>query len=488
MFGVPILAVSIWLAPFASQVPEASFQFPKTRAGEIAEAWFKGFNSGETDAMVAFERTYRIPAKLEQEPAEKRGARYGQLRKQLGTLTPRAMLGEDGGVLRLLVDSSRITNMSFEASFKLEPEPPRKLVSFGLRPSTGVKKLGPYDAWKDIRDLIDQVRKDAEIPAVAVGVIRGGEIVDHAVVGFRRSDSDVPVRGGDAFHLGSAAKSITATMIARLVETKVLDWDSTISGALPGVDVLPAYRERTLDELLGHRSGLPGYLTFDDEEMARRLGVASATAEEQRAAFVAEALRSEPATDGTMSYSNAGYAVAARMAEVATGKPWEVLIREHVFEPLKMTTAGHGWPATVENPEAPHGHYRDGKSLRPQKIGEYVFRPFIAPAGHVHASALDFSRFALAHLRGLRGHDGPLEAATVQRLHTPPKSESYAGGWVIEQLPDGGTRHWHDGSAGTFYASIQLFPERDLGLVVLLNAADQRVVNAISEAVTVKWD
>ena len=72
---------------------------------------------------------------------------------------------------------------------------------------------------------------------------------------------------------------------------------------------------------------------------------------------------------------------------------------------------------------------------------------------------------------------------TVQRLHTPPEGETYAGGWMIDVLPGGGTRHWHDGTAGTFYASIQLFPERNLGLVVLLNAGDAAVVEAIAEAV-----
>lgn len=44
-------------------------------------------------------------------------------------------------------------------------------------------------------------------------------------------------------------------------------------------------------------------------------------------------------------YSNAGYAVAAAMAERVTGRSWESLMKKYVFGPLKLRSARFGWPA-----------------------------------------------------------------------------------------------------------------------------------------------
>ena len=43
---------------------------------------------------------------------------------------------------------------------------------------------------------------------------------------------------------------------------------------------------------------------------------------------------------GEFSYSNAGYLVAAAMAEKLTGQSWETLMGERLFAPLGMSSAG----------------------------------------------------------------------------------------------------------------------------------------------------
>src|SRR5262249_12649333 len=71
----------------------------------------------------------------------------------------------------------------------------------------------------------------------------------------------------------------------------------------------------------------------------------SGPATDQREAFTAYVLGRPPAFEpGTMRYSNAGYTVAAAMAERVTGERWGDLVRTRIFEPLGMTSAGFGWP------------------------------------------------------------------------------------------------------------------------------------------------
>jgi CubicO group peptidase (beta-lactamase class C family) len=44
------------------------------------------------------------------------------------------------------------------------------------------------------------------------------------------------------------------------------------------------------------------------------------------------------------------------MAEQLTGKPWEELIQSRLFQPLKMTSVGFGFPGTKDQVDQPWGH------------------------------------------------------------------------------------------------------------------------------------
>ena len=127
----------------------------------------------------------------------------------------------------------------------------------------------------------------------------------------------------DRFHIGSNAKAFTATLLATLVEDGKLTWNTKAAEALgpDGPKPLSDYRDVTLVDLLAHQSGLPAY---DDTESAeyRQLPSFSGDARAQRRAFAAWLLTHKPqiAPRTHRLYSNAGYAVAAAIAEHVTGQ------------------------------------------------------------------------------------------------------------------------------------------------------------------------
>jgi CubicO group peptidase (beta-lactamase class C family) len=57
--------------------------------------------------------------------------------------------------------------------------------------------------------------------------------------------------------LGSITKSITATMIARLVESGQLKWTDTIGERFPDASIHGDWKPVTLQQLLTHTSGAP---------------------------------------------------------------------------------------------------------------------------------------------------------------------------------------------------------------------------------------
>jgi CubicO group peptidase (beta-lactamase class C family) len=318
---------------------------------------------------------------------------------------------------------------------------------------------------------VEEIRVRHRQPAIAAAVSRADRIVAIGAAGVRREGSKQKVAVKDRFHVGSCAKSMTAAVLALVVEDGKLSWDAPLAEIFPEFEksMDPAYRRVTLEQLLHHRAGVPSFTSPTPEGDAILKGLAGKPSE-QRRRFAEKVLAGKPALepDTRMEYSNAGYSIAASVAEKVSGKPWETLLAERLFKPLGMASAGFGWPAARNRPAEPLGHMAGPKGLAPQgPDAEYKLPPALAPAGDVHCAVEDFARYAQLHLRGLRGQDGILKSATILKLHEPV--DGYAMGWLPIEI-DGAKGSWHNGSAGTFFAWMTIFPEENLAIVAVTNA------------------
>jgi len=61
----------------------------------------------------------------------------------------------------------------------------------------------------------------------------------------------------------------------------------------------------------------------------------------------------------------------------------------------------------------------------------------------------------------------------------------YSFGWAITRTDSGDPIHTHRGSAGSFFAEIRLYPEQNLGIVLMSNAGDGRNYAAIIDQLVV---
>jgi len=339
---------------------------------------------------------------------------------------------------------------------------------------------GPREAAtavRDLSDLLDRDRAEHGLPAIAALVIEGDRIVAEGAAGTRRRGGSAPVQLDDRWHLGSDTKAITATMIAILIERGVLSWETTIGEALPALsDVMhPKYRDVTIEMLLAHRGGI-GH-ERDVPGLWDVLWKRDGTPPEQRRKLAEVMLAQPPKVEpGDYFYSNCGFSIAGHMVETRVGRAWEQLMRELVFEPLGMHTAGFGVPWQSEPATDPWPHIADGTPLTPGPMADNP--PSIGPGGTVHASIRDWAKFVIEHLKGSRGKDGALLSATsYRRLHRGRTvgngPDQYALGWAVVRRPwakgngpdDSGRSLNHAGSNNSWYALAWIVPE--LGFAVL---------------------
>ncbi|MGC4986737.1 serine hydrolase domain-containing protein [Streptomyces sp. DT193] len=227
-------------------------------------------------------------------------------------------------------------------------------------------------------------------------------------------DSGRPIRADDHTRIASTAKAFSGAVALRLVDRRALSLDDTIGRRLPS---LPRqWRSVTLRQLLNHTSGLPDYtqspefleiLTADPRHHfdSRRL-----------LDFVAdEPLLFRPGSK--YQYSNSDNIAVALMAEAATGRPYEQLLRDLVYRPLGLRDTS--LPQGYEMPE-PYMHGYDVTPPNPpEDVSEALSASGVWASGGIISTPADLTRF-------IRG---------------------YAGGALISKATLREQRRWIDGAS-----------------------------------------
>ena len=228
--------------------------------------------------------------------------------------------------------------------------------------------------------------------------------------------------------------------------------------------------------MLSHTAGLPN-LTDISTWSERQDGMTKHGMKARRDMLFYVMKNTDPlGPPGTVQeYSNRGYGIAAAMLECVTCRSWEFLVRKYIFKPLRLKSAGFGWPATPEQPNQPLGHSVRNDRLVPHPPDTaYSIPVILAPAGDIHMSVIDFAKWTGYHLLGLQNKENNyLTKRSFDIIHQS-MMEEYGLGWKIQKTSGGTVIHWHNGSGGTFYATMAIFPTMELGIVAVANAGNAR--------------
>jgi D-alanyl-D-alanine carboxypeptidase len=311
------------------------------------------------------------------------------------------------------------------------------------------------------------IRASGKLPALGMAVIDADGIWALGLAGQNHATGR-PVRAQDRFHLGSNTKSMTATLVARLVERGLLKWDTPLSALFPKLEIHPKLSSVTLEQLLRHEGGMTAWT--DPTKVAGDWALfKSETLEgvrQDRLSLAALLLKRGPNTPiGGFVYSNAGYVLVGAALEGLTKMSWEKLMKVHVFEPLKMQNCGFGPTATKAAPDNIRAHrFKDGQfvAIPPGPLSDNP--PALGPAGTIHCDLESWARYLRVHL-GF-GPEGFLKPATINHLHRPSPASKYAFGWMVPSP----VLLMHEGSNTMNHAIVMVSKKNEEALVVVTNA------------------
>jgi D-alanyl-D-alanine carboxypeptidase len=385
----------------------------------------------------------------------------------------------------------------------------RTISAFALR-----KRWKPIiSSTEELAGLLKKALAFSGQPSVACAIVRSEGLPLIAAAGTTMVDNGSEVHSKSLYHIGSTQKSMTALLMARLVEQNKIAYSSTLAEVFPDVSMRSEYANRTLLDLTLSRAGLIPFQRYDLEDPViasefwdRIPSRFSDSPRSQRKAITTAAL-ALPSVPGPV-YSNVSWAVLGHALEVRAGMDYEQALETQVLSPLGIT--GHkfgGWPDDRYDPREPVGHYpgtKDEKCRTQTDSDRYRFPDWMQPAGGLNLNIEGFANYAREHLRGLQGKGDLLSRNAYKELHrihhsvdsgimypgTPAGfKQNFGLGWGIAKTALG-PLSLSDGSGGTFYARLMVFPTLDIAFAGLSNhGSGQIVFGRVLEAATgLSWD
>jgi CubicO group peptidase (beta-lactamase class C family) len=320
----------------------------------------------------------------------------------------------------------------------------------------------------EIDARVEGLMRRAEVPGLALALIRDGRIVHERAYGLADVEKRRPLATDTVMYGASLTKAAFAYMTLQLVEEGVIDLDAPLTSLL--AKPLPEYAEFadlaadprwqrfTPRMLLSHSSGLLNWRFINDDEKLD--------------------IKYEPGS--RYVYSGEGIQVMQLVVEERTGLPTSELMQERVFDPFGMKNTSMSWRADFEG-RTSNGYDAEGRDLGHRK------RSRARAAGSMDTTLSDYTRFVLAVLRENRaGRRAVAEMLRPQLAivspqqfpsHFPGETGVNAGiglaaglGWVVYRSPFGPAAFKEGNDEGTNNL-VLLFPTLGTAIVMLSNSS-----------------
>ncbi len=320
-----------------------------------------------------------------------------------------------------------------------------------------------------------QVYND-EIPGAAAALIYEGEIVLLKGYGFRDLQNQFPATPDTLFHIASTQKSMTAMLIATLVDDGIVEWDTPLVEISPEFELGGGGESITLRHLLSMSSGIPDTAEDDFYEQGY---------EENAFGMWPLLASTEPLGEPgeVFSYSNISSSMAGYAAVLATNpdaanldEAFGELLFERVIRPIGMDSAVFSVEDARKSSNYGKSYVLEGDELIEAETEDFA-TDTMTPSGVVKASAADMALYIQTQLNQGVAPNGErvVSAENMTEMWEPQfgdgGGDGYALGWsVIKYISF--TLIYHEGSFDNYESVIGFVPEFDVGFVVLTNASD----------------
>jgi len=323
-----------------------------------------------------------------------------------------------------------------------------------------------------IEQYIKQELERGGFPSLSVGIVLGDELVYAKAFGVMDRRGGQPATLSTLYRVGSVGKIFTAMLLMILRDQGVVRLDDPLAKYLPADVKLPSDPSGsviTLRNLVTHTSGLPEW--GQGEPQVYEFPGPDSVTERYRSVIDS---RLEFPTGKYFRYSGLGYSLLGEALERVAGKPYEALLTELVFRPLRMNDTAITLTADQRS-RVPAQYKNDGS--------EVLFKPndpngtgnrFYWPAGGHYSTVPDLAKFLALQFKAGEPDIKPVTGSTLLEMQTPQRLQNtwnlaIGMGWWIEPSDELGEIVWHKGGSPGCSSFIAFTQRYNLGVIVLAN-------------------
>ena len=326
------------------------------------------------------------------------------------------------------------------------------------------------DLAAKITPLAQAVIDEEDAVGIVVGVVKAGQAHVWAFGETKRGGGEKP-NDRTVYEIGSVSKAITGTLLADMVERKLVRLDDPAQRYLPDGVTMPVADDKpiTLEHLATHTSGLPR-LPSNMKPADARNPYADYTIDRMYDFLNSHKLRRPP---GEHEYSNYAVGLLGQLLARKAGGDYESLLAERITKPLAMNDTRVALTDDMRRRLAPPYD----ASLDPDANWDL---PALAGAGGIRSTAADMLKLIQA---ALAADDTPQRRAlrrSFEKRMDLKNGQAMGLNWFIAR--DGVTR-WHTGMTGGYSSWLSIVPKSGIGVVVLSNTATARTAE-LGEQVT----
>jgi CubicO group peptidase (beta-lactamase class C family) len=309
--------------------------------------------------------------------------------------------------------------------------------------------------YSGLAQLVDAAVAEKELPSVVIAVFNEDHILWSHVAGHSDLASKTAPTLRTRYRLGSMAKAVTSTVLAIAEQQRLICFELPVE-----VRTADGFRRVPLRELVNMQAGLAQAVCYSgitgdpdgdcDRSFDRRFGVAITEGKDR------------------YSYSNMGPQLAANALARRLNQPFAKVAANLLFSPARMIDMTFDHERSVGGQATSYD--RDGKPYR------HDFRILPAAGAGLEGSAEDLVRLGQLHLTG-RAADGRqlLLGETLAQLHSAPNDGFYGYGWGRIGAGKPTEVLISDGQVNGGQGMLLINPARNVGAVVIANAAHDKV-------------
>lgn len=284
-----------------------------------------------------------------------------------------------------------------------------------------------------------------------------GQIVYKKAFGLANMEWNISNEIDTKFQIASMTKSFTAMLIMQLVAENKLELHQPISNYLKDFPKING-DQVTIHHLLTHSAGFDR--NVDDKKHNKPADMVRQ--------FSSEPLQFAPGT--RFAYSNNGYTLLGYILETVTKKTYETLLKERIFDPLKMENSGfHKHRPIIKNMASGYnrnfGEYYD--TDRTDKSSAYA-------AGAIYSTIEDL--FLWDNALNTEKLLPKKYMNMLFKKHIIDHNAHYGYGWELRDKPIGNTSEMvettgHSGSIDGFRSLYTRIPSRNASIIILNNTS-----------------